>query len=158
MGKLNLLHHKSWHVYSKDNREKVRKDEEAAEKIEKGKQDRIEKAEQERRIEQLRSSRRDRGALIDEKDESANQNQHINLFHDLEKIAGSVVLVNDKAEEQKKWEDKHTMYLGETKDGKKDAPWYNGESSRGILPRSLADATTATADEIDEKKRFAYLS
>ena len=158
MGKLNLLHHKSWHVYSKDNREKVRKDEEAAEKIEKGKQDRIVKAEQERRIEQLRSSRRERGGeLIDEKNESANTHKHINLFHDLEKNAGSVVLVNEKAEEQKNWGDKHTMYLGETKDGKKDAPWYNGESSRG-MPKSLGNAiTTATADEIDEKKRFDYL-
>jgi hypothetical protein len=36
MGKLNILHHKSWHVYKRENRERVLKDEqEEAQKLEK---------------------------------------------------------------------------------------------------------------------------
>lgn len=40
MGKLNLLHHKSWHVWKRDNLEIVRKDEEKARNLDESKQDR----------------------------------------------------------------------------------------------------------------------
>lgn len=142
MGKLNLLHHKSWHVYSKDNRERVRKDEEEAGKVEKEKESRAIKAEQERRMEQLRASKKG-----EKETQEDNRNQHVNLFHDFDQ---SVVLVDERAEEQRKWEDKHTMYLGETKDGKKDVPWYNQVNSAGISSRK----SPPSLNETDEKKRL----
>lgn len=40
MGKLNLLHHKSWHVWKRDNLEIVRKDEEKAAAIKDNKDER----------------------------------------------------------------------------------------------------------------------
>ena len=49
----------------------------------------------------------------------------VNLFKDLEKHHDSFTIVDQKAIDQKKWEDHHTMFLGETKAGKKDLPWYN---------------------------------
>ena len=73
MGKLNLLHHKSWHVYSKENRERVRKDEEAAVKEENGKKERVIKAEQEARLEKLRDASSAR------KNASESDSLHLNL-------------------------------------------------------------------------------
>jgi hypothetical protein len=123
MGKLNLLHHKSWHVYSKENRERVRKDEEAAAKEEQDKKERVIKAEQEARLGKLReaSSRRKEAP----ENENIHIHEHVNLFKDLEKHHDSFTIVDQKAIDQKKWEDHHTMFLGETKAGKKDLPWYN---------------------------------
>ena len=44
MGKLNILHHKEWHVYSRANREIVQKDEEKASIENKAKQIRNDQA------------------------------------------------------------------------------------------------------------------
>ncbi|KAI8929814.1 hypothetical protein BC831DRAFT_442178 [Entophlyctis helioformis] len=63
MGKLNILQHKSWHVYSEKNRQRVRRDEEDAARAEAEKRDRADKADQEARIQLLRS--RARGASAD---------------------------------------------------------------------------------------------
>ena len=54
---------------------------------------------------------------------------HVNLFQEEERMIQSEIkngskLVDKKALENKEWEDKHTMFLGETRDGKKESPWY----------------------------------
>jgi hypothetical protein len=120
MGKLNLLHHKTWHVYSKANRDKVKKDEEKFEAKERESEQRTIKVEQEVRISNLRS-----------KKETITETGHINLFAEEEKSDGLQLSKTEKELDQKKWEDKHTMYLGETKDGKKESPWYAARSSDG---------------------------
>ncbi|KAI8324350.1 hypothetical protein GQ54DRAFT_309268 [Martensiomyces pterosporus] len=54
MGKLNILPQKSWHVYSKANRERVRRDEEQARNEQEENAGRARKAEAEYRISRLR--------------------------------------------------------------------------------------------------------
>ncbi|KAL6501566.1 hypothetical protein OROGR_026699 [Orobanche gracilis] len=56
-GGLNILPQKSWNVYNYDNREKVRRDEEAAAKEEQLKREQSRKRDTEIRIEKLRQSR-----------------------------------------------------------------------------------------------------
>ncbi|GMJ00400.1 hypothetical protein HRI_003709200 [Hibiscus trionum] len=56
-GGLNILPQKSWNVYNYENREKVRKDEEAAAKEEQLKREQARKRDTEYRIEQLRAAR-----------------------------------------------------------------------------------------------------
>ncbi|CAL1401491.1 unnamed protein product [Linum trigynum] len=56
-GGLNILPQKRWNVYNFDNREKVRKDEEAAAKEEQLKREQARKRDTEFRIEQLRTAR-----------------------------------------------------------------------------------------------------
>ncbi|CAO3689338.1 unnamed protein product [Rhizopus microsporus] len=72
---MNILHHKSYHVYNKKNIEKVRKDEEAAAAKEKEKQKRIELAESEARLELLRKR-------ANEQDKTDTPIEHVNLFKD----------------------------------------------------------------------------
>lgn len=139
-----MLHHKSWHVYSKDNQEKVRKDEKDAARLEGEKEARIVKADQEARLERLRQKKESSA----EAEAVNDKEEHVNLFKDLEKCHGNAdILVDQKAIEQKQWEDKYTMYLGETKDGKKDVPWYNESQSASRSQSSLKPS------ESDEQKR-----
>lgn len=59
MGKLNILHHKSWHVYKRENRERVLKDEqEHLQKLEKLEETR-KRDEREDRISKLRNSKQE---------------------------------------------------------------------------------------------------
>ncbi|KAI8813667.1 hypothetical protein BJ742DRAFT_767238 [Cladochytrium replicatum] len=57
MGKLNILQHKSWHVYSEKNREKVRRDEEEARKKEQKEKDRAIEVESDLRLQKLRAKK-----------------------------------------------------------------------------------------------------
>ncbi|KAJ1674547.1 SURP and G-patch domain-containing protein 1 [Spiromyces aspiralis] len=67
MGQLNILHHKSWHVYNRENRAKVKTDEEQAQrKHEHAEQQRIQ-AEREYRLEILRKRARERQNAPDPK-------------------------------------------------------------------------------------------
>lgn len=118
MGKLNLLHHKEWHVYSKKNREQVKKDEKEAFQNEVAIQARAIQAEQERRTEQLRK----RAGKTEEK-----KDEHINLFQDYEQrlVAMDKLEDEDKKKEKDKWEKQLTTYLVDPEsDSTNAAPWY----------------------------------
>ena len=53
--------------------------------------------------------------------------EHLNLFADYEKrkVEMDKYVDQDKQQDQEKWEKQFTMYLGETRDGKRnEKPWY----------------------------------
>ncbi|KAJ3179661.1 Leukocyte receptor cluster member 1 [Geranomyces variabilis] len=142
MGKLNLLHHKSWHVYNEANRARVRADEEAARLADAKKQEPALHADQEARLTQLRrkaASRRiaEEGSVpsLEPSPATATREEpvhsgHILLFSDAEAASRSIGLQKnprreaESAAKAKAEADKFTWYLGETLDGKKAKPWY----------------------------------
>jgi hypothetical protein len=119
MGKLNLLHHKDWHVYSKDNRERVLKDEKKAMEDEVATQARAIQADQERRIHQLRKTKQQK-KLPDK------NNDNINLFADYEKrvVAMDKLKDEDKKADEIKWEAQFTTYLVKPEDSVNASKWY----------------------------------
>lgn len=107
-GGLNILPQKRWNVYNYENREKVRKDEEAAAKEEQLKREQARKRDAEFRLERLRTARglapvvtrqnTDSGETIeDEKDEKSG---HINLFEGIKIFDPIKVPGNDAADEK----------------------------------------------------------
>lgn len=110
------MHHKSWHVYSKDNQALVKKDERKFEDKEKQMEARIEKADSEARVRMLRTNAHHVTA--------AQPTKSVNFFEEEEKMGGRERLKPQKEIDQKKYEDSFTLFLGETKDGKKAKPWY----------------------------------
>ncbi|KAJ4716841.1 Leukocyte receptor cluster member 1 [Melia azedarach] len=88
-GGLNILPQKRWNVYNYENREKVRKDEEAAAKEEQLKREEVRKRDAEFRLEHLRASRglaplnkaeEPVKETAIEPIESESKSNHINLF------------------------------------------------------------------------------
>ncbi|XP_010110821.2 leukocyte receptor cluster member 1 homolog [Morus notabilis] len=83
-GGLNILPQKRWNVYNYENREKVRRDEEAAAKEEQLKREQARKRDAESRLEQLRASRGlapvKRADATSPGNESEPKSGHINLF------------------------------------------------------------------------------
>ncbi|KND04860.1 uncharacterized protein SPPG_00559 [Spizellomyces punctatus DAOM BR117] len=145
MGKLNILQHKSWHVYNEVNQERVRKDEEAARIEEEKKKERALQADREARLALLRSKSRGRigsshaevldvapnevSTALSLPDTEERHIGHVNLFEEAEREARGKGGKNpeyeaEKRAKEKKEADKFTWYLGETKDGKKETPWY----------------------------------
>ncbi|RIB00786.1 hypothetical protein C2G38_2150730 [Gigaspora rosea] len=157
---MNILPHKSYHVYNLKNRERVRQDEEKARQEEEAKTQRKEISERERRLQILReNARAKQQSLLSEiseipKEQAAGQlittNQklaiqssadttggHINFWSDFEKEYARTVATNPEYEAEKrakeqKLERQYTMYFDEVlKDPK---PWYlksNYNSSNG---------------------------
>ncbi|GAN02606.1 leukocyte receptor cluster (LRC) member 1 [Mucor ambiguus] len=127
---MNILHHKSWHVYNKDNVERVRKDEAEAEAEAKKKQDRVILAESEARLDLLRKRANANLPIVQDKQET-KRIEHVNLFQDLEDKHNANSTNPDHEAEQKakdeKWEKQITMYLDK---GTEKAPWYAKPSAQ----------------------------
>lgn len=136
---LHLLHHKSWHVYNTENVEKVRRDQENAQRKEEEEEMRMNQADQERRLQQLRGNAYGVEARPSDVDIGkasnhipglrAKKNGHINLFEDFEnaqtakKVEGNPAREAEKAAEQKKWENMVTSkFVNATTDHR---PWYS---------------------------------
>ncbi|KAI8094974.1 uncharacterized protein B0P05DRAFT_524149 [Gilbertella persicaria] len=117
---MNILHHKSWHVYNKANIEKVRQDEAKAEEEAKKKHDRVVLAESEARLELLRQ-RANVNLPVETKPSSVVQ--HVNLFQDLEDKATNEEYEAEKKTKQDKQEKQFTMYLDKGT-SQQDRPWY----------------------------------
>ncbi|XP_070575868.1 leukocyte receptor cluster member 1 homolog [Ptychodera flava] len=133
---MNILPKKRWHVLTKDNIERVRRDEEQAAAEEKERQRRIALAEQESRTALLRERARKRhhedetGGTIATVEEG--QKGNVNFFSEIE--AGKKTWgVNKEHEEEKrlekeKYEKKIGLltYLGESAvETQKTSPWYS---------------------------------
>ncbi|KAI8329580.1 hypothetical protein BD560DRAFT_416673 [Blakeslea trispora] len=116
---MNILHHKSWHVYNKDNIEKVRQDEAKAEEEARKKQEKVILAESEARLDLLRKRA---NAHLPAEQQQQTVIQHVNLFQDLQASTNDEHEADKRAEKEKQ-ERQHTMYLdkGATKE---DQPWY----------------------------------
>lgn len=136
---MNILHHKSWHVRTKKNIEKVRKDEQRAleEQIEKARK--ADTAEQERRIQKLRSkfnvnqrsdgqqqSTGDRRSTDNRRFDNQQQSgkEHINFFKPEYDHRVNKAHELEKKIEQEQWEKKVGIltYLGGNQ--RNDLPWY----------------------------------
>ncbi|KAJ8324901.1 hypothetical protein QVD99_000196 [Batrachochytrium dendrobatidis] len=166
MGKLNLLPHKSWNVYSQKNIEKVRQDERQAELKGESKHQRATKAEQEIRLETLRARAISRSGITNTVTELSNDHKepfgsssHHRTDSDHRKSKPLHHTTNqeldaEKLAEKKKWERKLTVYLGETRDGKKETPWYaDMDYGRSRREKSVRPADLESRSRKDEQKK-----
>ncbi|KAF9978440.1 hypothetical protein BGZ73_002336 [Actinomortierella ambigua] len=128
---MNILQHKSWHVYSQKNRERVLKDEAKAAAAEETERERSNAAEQERRLAILRrnaqkrmsnqlDSTEDADITHDRKSEtvesSHEKQEHINFWKDLEEGTKKTKQGNPEYEaeqkhKQEKWDRTIAMHL-----------------------------------------------
>lgn len=104
MGKLNILHHKDWHVYKRDNRLRVQKDEEEARILQEEALQKKLKDERDSRLESLKISR--------------GETQAFTLFP-VQNVQKEKISCQDVKN------DPWVMKLGETKTGEKAQPWYS---------------------------------
>uniref|UniRef100_A0A2P2IL46 CBF1-interacting co-repressor CIR N-terminal domain-containing protein n=1 Tax=Rhizophora mucronata TaxID=61149 RepID=A0A2P2IL46_RHIMU len=108
-GGLNILPQKRWNVYNYENREKVRRDEEAAAKEEQLKQEQARKRDAEFRLERLRAvrglapARKSPEPAESESKGNANSN-HINLFEGIKIFDPIKGLENGRRAEEEKVE------------------------------------------------------
>eukprot|EP00126_Sphaerothecum_destruens_P003720 Sdes_comp17502_c0_seq1m6734 len=113
MPKLNILHHKSWHVYNKDNIEKVQRDEKLAREVEEAQEEKLRGQSFEGKVENLKAT-----------------NESSELIGDDAVVAGIHAKAKREAisQEEKLWEHKTGIvkYLdgGEFLTQRKQVPWY----------------------------------
>ncbi|KAG0254190.1 hypothetical protein BG011_005904 [Mortierella polycephala] len=147
---MNILQHKSWHVYNKKNIEKVKQDEAKAEVEGKQTRDRAIAADREHRLEVLRQRAQkrqadsigssgsptleDTKALVKHADTNVTR-QHINFWADLEHKdvktnQGNPEYEAEQKKKQEKWDRTVAMHLDTVTKGRQ--PWY-ASSHAGTL-------------------------
>ncbi|TPX34766.1 hypothetical protein SeMB42_g07280 [Synchytrium endobioticum] len=127
---MNILKHKSWHVYNKQNIERVRQDERRAAEEQERRDAKAQFAEQERRIASLRSQKHARLPDIDdaveasERPSKASKLERFSLFDEPPNAGTNPEYEDDKRKEKEKLERQYTMYLGQDRAGPPQLPWY----------------------------------
>lgn len=127
---MNILPKKRWHVRTKENIARVRRDEAQAAKEQKELERRIQLANQEARIAFLRANHQKIDKESDEEESSTlEENKHVNFFTEIEQAGGyfggySKELAAEKKAEQDKFEQKIGLltYLGQDIPSEDD--WY----------------------------------
>ncbi|XP_069691324.1 leukocyte receptor cluster member 1 homolog [Periplaneta americana] len=145
---MNILPKKSWHVRTKENIARVRRDEAKLAAEEKERQRRATLAEGEARNAALRTKWKS-GAEETLKPEVSHQNSHVNFFEDLE--AGKLVTdatnpeyEREKKEEKEKYEKQigYLTYLGQdTVEATGNVSWYNKVPNRGSSESDTKQST-----------------
>ncbi|XP_008557285.1 leukocyte receptor cluster member 1 homolog [Microplitis demolitor] len=155
---MNILPKKKWHVRTKENIARVRKDEAQAAEEEKARQARAQKAETEARINILRKQARSKydGRPDEEnKVDEPEVKEHINFFKDLEEGRVDHHKPNAEREAEKKAEKEkyekqigYLTYLGQnTNESTGSKSWYEE------LPRRLTDTDVKIEVQGDKKVR-----
>ncbi|KAJ6220965.1 hypothetical protein RDWZM_006777 [Blomia tropicalis] len=129
---MNILPHKSWHVRTKQNISRVRRDEEKAKQEEETKQRRIKLAEHEARIKLLRSKSGEFSSIVRNQipnNELDVNSKHVDLFENFKDHTGpDGEREAEKKTEQEKWEVKTGIFSyldGRYKhDSSKSEEWY----------------------------------
>lgn len=153
--KMNILPKKRWHVRTKENIARVRRDEAKAAEEERIKQTRAQKAETEARIDYLRQQAREKydGRANTSVEAPSTTLEHVNFFADLEKGKIDYSKPNadhekEKKEEKEKYEKQigYLTYLGQdTNEALKRKNWYEE------IPKRLTDKDNSIEVEITKK-------
>lgn len=155
---MNILPKKRWHVRTKENIARVRRDEAKAAEEERLKQERIQKAETEARINLLREKARSKydgrtEALKSDTDASSSKWDHVNFFAELEQgkldyNKPNVEHEKEKKEEKEKYEKQigYLTYLGQdTNEATGRKNWYEE------LPERLRDTGKDVEVQVEKK-------
>ncbi|KAJ4833729.1 hypothetical protein Tsubulata_036338 [Turnera subulata] len=178
-GGLNILPQKRWNVYNYDNREKVRKDEEAAAREEQLKREEARKRDAEFRLERLRTARglaplqKQEAEEPEEKPEQEPEKEpksnHINLFEGIKIFDPVEVLENgrgsggekegSKKKKMKKEEvrvvtaedEKYRLGYGVAGKGVK-LPWYLEKRSDEVVEEKEEDDKSLKGEKVEGKR------
>lgn len=149
---MNILPKKSWHVRTKKNIERVKRDEAEAERLARIEQDRVLHVEQEARIRELRA----RSGIAE-----TIESKHINLFEGSsdQQQSSSKEEADEKLREQTQWQQKLGIInkLGRSEDA--NQPWYCSTAPKMDLkvkiftkPKPLPAPTKPTYDSFAAKR------
>uniref|UniRef100_A0A7E4VGE9 Cir_N domain-containing protein n=1 Tax=Panagrellus redivivus TaxID=6233 RepID=A0A7E4VGE9_PANRE len=154
---MNILPKKKWHVRTKENMARVRRDEAEAAAIEAAKEERATIAENEARIRKLKGERGIPDSSFDAPTTSAAASGHVNFFEDEEKLRNHDVRNKEAEKESKKELDDHEHKLGiKIKFGElTDKPWYDRPIERPYLERDVPGPIEKRREEREaEEKRL----
>ncbi|XP_054716791.1 leukocyte receptor cluster member 1 homolog [Uloborus diversus] len=165
---MNILPKKRWHVRTKQNIERVRRDEAKAAEEEKELQRRIRLAEQEARTDLLRKKAK---SSTSETEHEFSRDDHVNFFKELEEEGGHHGGINkeheaeEKAQKEKFEKDIGLLtYLGQSSsEAKGEIPWYLKAETKDILTGTDSKDETASLkhksklDPLNDMKKYLTL-
>lgn len=164
---MNILHHKSWHVRTKKNIARVRRDEERARQEEENKLKKIDIAEHEALIAKLRSKKSNNSSEKCSNEKSTSLSESFNLFDNYkDKLSNDLEKSKEKKDDQEKWEVKAGIFSyldGRHKyESSKNDDWFlkSHEERLGLLDNS-ADVnyiknqkSVMLNDPLEDMKRY----